>query len=87
MLTDAKRAELHANYKAFVEFLPELLAEHEGQFALMRHREIVGFFATPGKALVQGRDSYDDELFSVQHVRKSIADFGWFSRASDHPTV
>lgn len=84
MITEAKQAELQANYDAFMESLPALLADHEGEFALMRHRRIVRFFASARDALLHGRDAYSDDLFSVQEVRRAAAVFGCHPGAPDH---
>jgi hypothetical protein len=86
MVDPHKLAELRRNYDAFTRVLPTLLAEHEGEYALMRHGQVVAYFGTPGGALRSGRERYEDDLFSVQEVTTEKADFGWYSRApSDRP--
>ena len=87
MLSDDKRVELRANYQAFKKILPTLLDDHRGEFALMRHREIVGYFARAGEAWRHGCSAYRDELFSVQEVTDVPADFGWFSRVPGQLSV
>jgi hypothetical protein len=84
MLTDAKRAERQSNYQALQDILPEALAEHDGQFAVMRYTEIVGCFATASEALRHGRARYSDDMFSVQTVTAVTADLGWLSRVPGH---
>jgi hypothetical protein len=79
MVTAQKFSALEINYRAFVRLLPELLPDHEGQYALMRDGRVVRYFASPRGALLAGRARFTDDLFSVQEVRRSQADFGWFS--------
>jgi len=81
-----KLAELRSNYAAFRELLPVLLAAHRGEYALLRHGDVIGFYDTLRAALVAGRDAYADDLYSVQEVTDRKADLGWYSRVPiDHP--
>lgn len=77
----ALESELAANYTAFVERLPDLLASHRGRFALMRQTEIVEYFDTARDAFFTGQKLYPDGLFSVQEVLDATADLGFFSHA------
>ena len=67
------------NYNAFITQLPELLKTHPGQFALLRHTEIVEFFDSAREAGLHGERTFDDGLFSVQEVTEETVDLGWFS--------
>jgi hypothetical protein len=87
MIEARKFAVLRENYDAFKEALPRLLIGHEGKYALMRDRQVVDYFDTPGEALRSGRARYGDELFSVQEVTNRAADFGWYSRAPADPPL
>jgi len=84
MVAASKLSALKLNYAAFTQLLPELLLDHEGQYALMRDGRIIEYFGSPREALLAGRRQFADDLFSVQEVRKSEADFGWFSRVADN---
>jgi len=79
MVTAQKRSALEENYRAFVRLLPELLPDHAGEYALMRDGRVVQYFTSPRGALLAGRERFADDLFSVQEMRQSQADFGWFS--------
>ena len=81
MISESKRIEFRLNFEIFKKTLPTLLPDHEDEFALMRHGELVDYFATAADALRAGQQSYDDDLFSVQKVTARVADFGWYSRA------
>lgn len=70
---------VNANCEAFIRKLPELLRTHPGQFALMRNKEIAGFFPSARTASQHGERTFDDGLFSVQEVTDEVVDLGWFS--------
>lgn len=77
---EALEMEISRNYDAFMERVPELLAEQlEGQFALIRHRNIEGFYQSAGDAVQAGDQMFSDRLFSVQEVRSKPFDLGHFS--------
>lgn len=81
MISENKRAELRHNFEIFKRSVADLIREHENEYALMRHGEIVAFHDTASEALRAGRDDFADDMFSVQKVSTRAADFGWFSRA------
>ena len=81
-MTESIRQQVDANYKAFEQKLPGLLASHMGKFALMRNGEIIEFFDTARDAFVVGRKLYEEDyLFSVQEVIETPVDLGYFSYA------
>ena len=73
---------LRANYAAFLAQLPALLVTHRGQWALMRHTEILGFFATARDAALAGELLCRGRRFSVHEVTDTPADLGVFSRVT-----
>ena len=78
---NARQIEVDRNLDAFRSLLPDLLQSQAGKFALLRHREIAGFFDTLADALVAGQKLYSDQLFSIQEVTESSVDLGFFSHA------
>ncbi|MCC7362533.1 MAG: hypothetical protein IT317_23835 [Anaerolineales bacterium] len=70
-----------ANYDAFQSLLPSILAEHHGQFALLRERQIVEYFSTAGDAYKAGKQLFSDGQFSIQEVVAEPLDLGFFSHA------
>ena len=78
---DKKREEISANFLEFKKLLPLISAEHQGEYALMRKGEIVGYFSTSTDAESAGYLKYEDGIFSVQHVDPSVISFGIFSYA------
>jgi hypothetical protein len=83
-MKDKIQQQVDKNYEAFTKQLPELLASHAGQFALMRDGEIIGFFDTARDAYLAGQKLYDDGLFSVQEIIKTPVELGYFSHAVSH---
>ncbi|WP_439544987.1 hypothetical protein [Sandarakinorhabdus sp.] len=81
MDNDAQRREVDQNYDRFQRILGSILAEHEGQIALMRHGEIVGFFDHVRDALNCARSRFSDGIFSLQDVTREPIDLGIFSHA------
>ena len=73
--------EVDKNYEVFKELLPELIKNHSGRFALMRHQEIENIFDSVGDAVIFAKEKYNDDLFSVQEITERIEDMGYFSHA------
>lgn len=81
MTSDAQRAQIDANYDYLQRTLALLLPEHEGQYALLKDRRIIGFYARPGEAYRGGMERYPDGIFSIQEVTAEPLDLGFFSHA------
>lgn len=79
---DAQRHEVDANYDYFVRTLGTLLPDHLGQFALLKSREIVGFFDKPGEAYRHAVERYGTLGFSIQEVTEEPIDLGFFSHVA-----
>jgi hypothetical protein len=75
------RTEIDGNFDAFQRQLRASLAIHPGEFALLRHGEIVDFFGDPGAALIAGNARFADRLFSIQEVSEEPVDLGVWSHA------
>lgn len=82
-MSDDFDTEVDANFEAFREKLPDLIKAHQGQYVLLRHREIEGFFVDVKSAIETGMSRFSDQLFSVQEVTTKPADLGFFSHAID----
>jgi hypothetical protein len=74
-----RRAEIDRNYDYFQRKLGGLLADHEGQYALIRHKCIVDFYDLPGTAYRAGLSRFSDRVFSVQEVRDEPIELGHFA--------
>ncbi len=70
------------NYAFFQTIVTSLMADHAGEFALLRDRDLVGIFPTPGAALDEAR-RFPDDLYSVQKVIDRPLDLGLMSYAAD----
>jgi hypothetical protein len=79
----AKSEEIDRNLQRLSEILPDLMREHEGQYALMRHGVVVDFFDDVLDAQIAGNQRFDDSIFSVQRVQEAAEQLGYFSYAVD----
>jgi hypothetical protein len=78
---DRLKAEVDANYDFLQRHLATYLPGREGQYALLRQRELVGFFEKPAEAYREGLARFSDGLFSIQEVTTEPLDLGFFSYA------
>lgn len=86
-MSDALNHEVDANFDSFQSLIPKLMAENRrGQFALMRHQEIVSYHDSEHRALASGRATFVDGIYSVQEITDRPADLGFFSHAI-HPRL
>jgi hypothetical protein len=87
MNRDHAKKEVEANYKAFVDLLPQLLAAHRDQFALMKGGKILSFYSSPIDARAAAEAFINDKLYSIQKVTDVPVDLGYFSHAYYRRTV
>jgi hypothetical protein len=74
--------EVDANFDVFMDALDALLPEHLGEFALLKSREIVGFFESPGAAYRHALKAYGPLGFSIQEVTQEPIDLGFYSHVA-----
>lgn len=79
---DPQRHQVDINYDAFQRMLGTIIGEHRGQYALMRDRQIVDYFARPGDAYDEGKARFDDGYFSIQEVTDEPIHLGFWSLAA-----
>jgi len=68
-----------ANHQAALPDLHGRLAEHRGEFALIREGKVLGLFATEDEAVARGESDFPDDWFSVQEITDRRVDLGFFS--------
>ena len=61
--------EVHKNYEFFKTKLPELMKDHTGEYALIRHQKIIAYFPTISEAYWYGRENYSDRIYSIQEIK------------------
>lgn len=81
-MSEAQRQQIDQNYDAFQRMRGALLAEHRHEHVLIRHRELIDFYATAGDAYRDGLRRFDDGLFSIQEVTDEPIDLGFWSHVS-----
>jgi len=64
----AHETEVRKNYEVFRAALPQLLSTNAGEFAVLRHCEVVGFFATTTAAREFAEHEFSDGLYSIQEI-------------------
>ena len=67
-MDDRQDYDQNADYDFFVEQLPVLLDEHQGQVALIRQRRIVGYFDSMQDAVDAGIKQFGPERFIAQEI-------------------
>jgi hypothetical protein len=80
-MSHAKSDEIDRNLEKLQKILPDLMPDHEGQYALMRHGDIVEFFSDALDAQIAGNQKFDDSIFSIQCVQEATEQLGYFSYA------
>ncbi len=82
MTTDRQKMdEIDRNLERFLELLPELLPAHAENYALMRDRQIVGYFPSALDAQIAGNSQFSDQRFSIQQVTNAPEELGRYSYA------
>ena len=83
-MLDSRETEIRQNYDFFQEVVTEAMEDHAGEIALLRNREIVGYFPNAAEAVKHGTDQFGDLPFSVQRVIDRPIDIGFLSHAANH---
>ena len=83
IMSEQIEAEVDKNFDFFQRVVSGLLDDHSGEFALLRHQQIVEFFSSSVSAITAGYRKYSDGLFSVQEVVNTPVDLGFYSHAAN----
>ena len=78
---ESKIAEIKRNAASFAELLPKLIGKYEGQYVLMRDREIVAFYPSAMEAQSAGHAKFSDGRFSIQKVTEDVEHLGRYAYA------
>lgn len=79
--------EIEENFLFFQTAVPSLIADHSGEFALLRHKRIVSLFPTAALAAAAGHQKFSDSVFSVQRVIDKPYDLGFLSDGSNNGAI
>lgn len=71
-------AEVDRNYDFFQRTLGKYLPRHFGQYALLRHQQVCGFFDDASLAEQEG-EKFVDRLYSIQLVDPSPVNLGAYT--------
>lgn len=75
--------EIDRNLFAFLPRIPELMKEHEGEFAVLRHQQVISIHKRLRDALEDACAAFSDGIYSIQQVTDKPVELGFFSYA-DH---
>lgn len=78
---EAQNLEVDRNFDFFQRNLSKYLPEHAGQYALLRHAQLVGFYTSVRDAISVARERFPDSIYSLQEVTAEPVDLGFFSHA------
>ena len=76
---DALQAEIDTNFDNFQRVVGSYLPERKGQWALMRHGNVVSIHPDAGSAEGTGIEQFKDDIFSIQQITDEVVDLGFFS--------
>lgn len=76
-----RATEIDRNYDFLQRNLAGLLADHRGEYVLLRDTAMVAFFDGPGEAYRAGLSRFPDEIFSVQKIDDQPVELGHMSFA------
>lgn len=80
-MTAIPKTETERNFAAFMSKLPDLMPDHEGEFALLHAQDIVGFYSSATAGVIEGMKRYGADSYSVQEVTDAVEDLGFYSHA------
>ncbi|MDR3195367.1 MAG: hypothetical protein LBT58_01010 [Endomicrobium sp.] len=80
-MTELDRAkiqeEVDANYEFFKTQLNQTVADHLGQYVLLKNKTIVDYFDTLDDAQKYADTLYKDGLYSIQKVENAVLNLGF----------
>ena len=80
---EERTAEIDKNFQAFKKLLPTIKSSHSGEYALLRDRKIIKYFASASDAFTHAEKNYPDGVFSIQKVTDTVVDLGYFSHVEN----
>ncbi|WP_267378117.1 MULTISPECIES: hypothetical protein [unclassified Sphingomonas] len=76
---NALQNEIDGNFDSFQRLVQQYLPARKGEWALLRHGEIIEFYPSASVAEGNGMARYKDDMFSIQEVTDEVVDLGFFS--------
>ena len=81
-MTATRQREIDQNYQYFQTVVGTYLNLHQGKYALLHDCGVIGFYASLAEAVNAGHSQFDGAIFSIQEVRNSPVDMGFYSHAT-----
>ncbi len=83
LMPDPRKTQIEENYQFFQTVVASLMSEHGGKYALLHSKELVGVFARPVDAAIEGQRRFSDGSFSIQRITDRPVDLGFLSNGAD----
>ncbi|WP_310475293.1 hypothetical protein [Sandarakinorhabdus sp.] len=81
MSLDARQREIDRNFDFFLSQFRQLDEGHRGEYVLLRHQQIIGFYDRVEDAASDAQQRFGDHLYSIQIVEPEPVDLGFVTRA------
>lgn len=81
MSADIRQHEIDQNFDFFQSQFKQLDVEHRGEYVLLRHQRIIGFYDRVEDAARDAERRFTDHLYSIQIVEPEPVDLGFVTRA------
>jgi hypothetical protein len=82
-MSTALEIEVDRNLFAFLPKIPSLLESHSGEYAVLRHQEVVSLHKRLRDALDEAYEKFADGMFSIQQVTDKPVELGFMSYADN----
>lgn len=80
-MPNARKAEIDRNYDFLQRNLGGFLRTNNGQYALLKGAQVVGFYDAVGDAYRAGLALFPDNIFSIQQITDEPVEMGMMSIA------
>ena len=76
---EQKQTEVDQNYDYFTGILKDIMPDHAGEYAVIRHKEIVKYFQDLEDAAIDAKARFTDGMYSIQKVDDNVIRLGIYS--------
>lgn len=78
---ERKQLEVNQNYDYFTGILEDIMPDHAGEYAVIRHKEIIAYFQDLEDAAIDAKIRFADGIYSIQRVDNKVIKLGIYSFA------
>lgn len=81
MSIESRQHEIDRNFDFFQTHFNHFAADHRGEFVLLRHQSVIGYYGLVEDAARDAEQRFADGLYSIQIVEPEPVDLGFVTRA------